>query len=70
MKLKDYASTQPTGNCKVCALPKQVRQEAEAGLAQGVKTAVVCRWLQNEKSVAITESSVKRHRANHMKGTR
>lgn len=55
----------PPTRCKVCTLEKSLRAEVESGIKNRTSDAVIAAWLRN-RGVAIGESSVKRHRREHL----
>jgi len=73
MKLTTFAKhEQKPGTCKTCQLDKPTRIEVDRALASGEGSGVISRWLATDKQVTIDSSSIRRHRAKHLKpkGTR
>lgn len=66
--LNVFAATVPA-QCKLCRAPRAVRTEAEAGIRGGIPVPVIVRWLKQIHDITLTDSSVKRHRDNHMTTT-
>ena len=50
--------------CAICRLPEDLRNEVEAGLAEGITTYAVAKWLRSEHGLSLTPSTVDNHREN------
>lgn len=63
MDLMEFSlAKQYSAGCKVCGLPKSLREELDAGLRSGIPSTHVEQWLKAEHNVVIGESSIRRHR--------
>lgn len=65
VKLKDFIAKQPPRKhgpgCKVCALPKKMRAEANAALACQEQITIVWRWLRFDQKRKLSRVTVMRH---------